>query len=77
MTHHFFHDPADGNILNLRIGHPFAIPQDGYIIADADDFLQAMGNIDDGDAALFQILDQFKQHLDLRIGKRGCGFIHD
>src|SRR5256885_1129037 len=54
-----------------------AIAQDGDRIAEAKDFLQAMGDIDDSDAALFKLREQLEEMLTFASRKRTGGLIHD
>ena len=61
---------------DLFRGHVPAIAQDGDFVAEAEDFLHAMGDVDDRDAALFQVGQQVEEVLALGERKGTRGFVH-
>ena len=46
-------------------GDPLAVAQDGYFIAQLENFFHFMRDIDDTAAAIFQLTDDLKQMVDL------------
>ena len=51
-------------------GDPLAVAQDGYFIAQLENFFHFMRDIDDTAAAIFQLTDDLKQMVDLFFRQR-------
>ncbi len=51
-------------------GDPLAVAQDGYFIAQLENFFHFMRDIDDTAAAIFQLADDLKQMVDLFFRQR-------
>ena len=67
-----------GGDFAARLGaHHLAVAQHGHVVADLEDFIQAVGDIDDCDALLLQIGDDLKKTAHLLRRERGRRFIHD
>lgn len=60
----------------MRFDH-IAIPQDGDIVRDFKNLIHFVRDIDDARAALFELLDLFKQPLHLFGGDRRGRLVHD
>ena len=52
---HLAHDPGDVDLAHRRLSGDPAVAQDGDEVADADQLLQAMRDVDDGDAARLEV----------------------
>ena len=57
--------------------HVASVPQDREAVADGQDLLEAVGNIDDAHALRPHPPDQLEQHVDFPLGEAGGGFVHD
>ena len=74
---HLANDPADVDIRHALAAGDAPVAQHGDEIADADQLLQAMRDIDDGDAARLQIADDAKQHFDFGRAQGGGRLVED
>ena len=54
-----------------------AVAQDADVAAQAEDFVQTVRDIDDGDALVAQLLDNAEHNLQLAVGQNGRRLIHD
>ena len=57
--------------------HGRAVPQDLHAIGDLDDLVEAMGDVDDRDAALAKAPDEREEPLDLLVGERRRRLVQD
>ena len=63
---------------DFRRIHDHAVPHDGVPLADPDDFVDPVGNKDDGDVLRgLQMLHQAEKLLGFRVGKRRGGLVQD
>ena len=76
-AHHQLDDLAHGQILGLAGGHPLAVAHDGDLVADAEDLVHLMADVNDAAAPVPQHVDDTEQVLHLGLGERGGGFIED
>ena len=74
---HLGDDPRNVDIGDLRFSLKVAIPQHGDIVADAHDLFEAVGDVDDRDAALLEVVDDVEQGLHLGAAQRRAGLVHD
>ena len=77
MAHHVAGKPIGGHVFDVAFRHHYAVAQHRVAVADLHDLAQLVGDKDDAHVLLFQRAQDFKYVLDLRVGQRGCGFVHD
>jgi hypothetical protein len=53
-----------------------AVSQHGDAVADAIYLVEPMGDVDHGDAALDQAIDQREELIDFARGQRRCRLVH-
>ena len=77
LADHLPDDPVGVDLGDARLAGDPPIAQNRDVIADADQFLEPMRDIDDRDALRLEVRDDPEQHLDLR-GAQGRGrLVHD
>ena len=76
-AHHQPDDLIHGQLLGRPGGHPGAVPHDGHIIADAQDLLHLVGDVNDAAALVAQHVDDAEQVLHLGLRQGGGGFVKD
>ena len=54
-----------------------AVAQNADIVAQIKYFIQAMRDIDDGDALFTQLTNDAEHNIQLTVGQNGGGFIHN
>ena len=74
---HLADDPGNGRLALGRARLEMAVAQNREIVADADELLEAVRDVDDGDARLLQFGNDAEQHLDLGGGQRRRRLVHD
>ena len=57
--------------------YPAAVAQDREAVADGQDLLEPVRDVDDAHALRAHPPDQLEQHVDLPLGEAGGGFVHD
>ena len=55
----------------------FAVAEDADGVAEAEDFGHAVGDVDHGDAAFFEIFDEGEKLLGFAFGEGAGGFVED
>ena len=74
---HLADDPGDVDIRHALLAGDAPVAQHGDEVADADQLLQAMRDVDDGDAARLEVGDDTEEDFDLG-GAQGRGrLVHD
>ena len=58
-------------------GNVLSVPKHAAAIRNLEDFLHTVGYVDDGRPLRLHPADVLHQDLDLRVGQRGCRFVHD
>ena len=76
-AHHHADQLIHGGLGRNQGIHIFAVADDLDAVGQAEDFLQAMGDVDDGDAALLEQLHNLEHALDLVVRQRGGGLVHN
>ena len=74
---HFLDNPSNVYRLGRRRGGQFAVAQNRYIVADDEQFLHLMGNVNDRYAVGFQIRNDSKESFSFRGRQCRCRFVHD
>ena len=74
---HLAHDPLRVDVLHLLLAGDVAVAQHGDVVADADQLLQPVRDVDDRDALRLEVGDHLEQHLDLGRAKRRGRLVHD
>ena len=73
---HHLHEIVDLQFADVAAADPFAVAQDRDPVADLLHLVQAMGDVDDGEAARLQVGDDAEQALDFALGQRGGRLVH-
>ena len=77
-AHHQLNDLAHGQVLGVAGGHPLTVAHDGDLVADAEDLIHLVTDIDNAAAALAQHIDDAEQVLHLGLRQRGGRLVeHD
>ena len=74
---HHIDDLADARFGPVNGVHIAAITEGRDAVGDAQDLLDAMRDINDGNPLLLETSNQVKKPLSLAIGQRGIGLVHD
>ena len=74
---HLPHDPLRVDVLHLLLAGDVAVAQHGDVVADADQLLQPVRDVDDRHAARLEVGDHLEQDLDLGRRKRRGRLVHD
>ena len=59
------------DVPDLRLTDDLTVPQDDDVVADLEDFIQEVGDVEDDVALLTQLADHLEQHGDLVVGEGG------
>ena len=75
-------DHGRDELVHVRLPDGFchdhlSVSQYGDLIADFEDFIHLVGDVDKGDSLFLQAVDDFEQLLHFRFGQRGGGFVQD
>ena len=73
------HEPHDGGLVELARGAGVderAVLEDGDRVAEVEDLLEPVGDVEDRDAAVGQPPDDGVEEPDLVVGQRGGGLVH-
>ncbi|MND92340.1 hypothetical protein D3C80_844950 [compost metagenome] len=76
-THHHLDDPVFVELAHRLLAYPFAIAQHGDPVADLEDLLEAVGDVNDAATLLAQLADDHEQLLCLGVGQGVGGLVHD
>ena len=76
-TDHHLDDIIEGQTRDRSRVDPLAVAQDGDLIADAEDLVHLVRDVDDPAAAILQLLNDAEEMVDLLLGQRGGGLVHD
>ena len=63
--------------LDRQGADPAAVPQHREAVADGEDLLEPVRDVDDAHAVRAHPPDQIEQHVDLPLGEAGGGLVHD
>ena len=74
---HLPDDPLRVDVLHLLLAGDVAVAQHGDVVADADQLLQSVRDVDDCHALRLQVGDHLEQHLDLGCRQRRGRLVHD
>lgn len=74
---HEFDDPIDGEFVDGSASDCLSVAEDRDAVGDAGYFLEEVGDIDDGDALGFEVLDEAEEVFDVASGEATGGFIED
>ena len=77
VAHHVAGQQVGGHIPDVALRHHHAVAQHRIAVTDLHDLAQLVGDKDDANVLLFQRAQDLKYVLDLRVGQRGGGFVHD
>ena len=72
---HVFDQFLHGQILGLVRDDMLAVAQDSNAVGNAHDFIQPVGNVDNGDSLFLQFLNMFKKHLRVLDTENGGGLV--
>jgi hypothetical protein len=75
--HHALNNPGYINAIGGFVRHEVPVAQHCNIIADLQQFLQLVRNINNRDAVRFQFSDHAKEHFHFCRAERRGGFVHD
>jgi hypothetical protein len=76
-AHHQLDDLAEGELLDGPGADGAAVTHHRHLLADPEQLVQPVGDVDDGDTGLRQPADDAEQHLDLRVGEDRRGLVED
>ena len=76
-TQHPGHELEPRDLGNLSGVDPATVAQDGHPVAHAEDLIQPVRDVDDGDAIASEEADDFHQALDLAGLERRGRLVHD
>ena len=74
---HLLDHPFERDVLDQGVRLAAAVSQDGHVVADAQNLLESVRDIDDGDALRLEIADDAEQDFHLRGAERGRRLVHD
>lgn len=74
---HGFDDLAWRGMLNVEDARDLAVAEHGHAVADGEDFLEAMGDVDDGYTGGAEPAEEIEQTLDLAGGDGGGGLVEN
>ncbi|MFT3849035.1 MAG: hypothetical protein QM739_10210 [Propionivibrio sp.] len=63
--------------LRVQVADRLAVLDDGDVVGDAEEFLQTVRDVEDGDAAFLQARQVFEQHVHFRVGEHGGRLVED
>ncbi len=76
-AHHHFHDLVEARLRHRTLADEMSIAQHRDPVADLENLLHTVRDVDDADAARFQVRHDLEQRADLAVGERGGGLVHD
>ena len=76
-AHHLGDDEVSGQVLGSPGTDVLAIPHDGDLVADAEDLIHFMADVDNGHALGLQLVHDSEQGLHLSGGQGGGGLVQD
>ena len=76
-THHLGDDKVGGQALAVPGADVLAIAHDGHFVGNAQDLVHLMADVDDGNAFLFQIINDAEQRLNLVGSQRRGGLVQN
>ena len=68
-AYHELNDLLHGQLLGRAGGHPLAVAHDGDVVADAEDLVHFVADVDDAAALFLQHIDDAEQMLHLSLGQ--------
>ena len=74
---HHGHQLVHVGLLHAHGAHIFSVPHDRHPVADPEDFLHSVGDVDHADPLGAQALHNGEQCVDLPLCQAGGGLIHD
>ena len=74
-AHHQTDDLIHGQFLGRAGGYPLTVPHDGDIVADAENFLHLMADVNNAAALAAQHIDNAEQMFHLHLGQRRGGLV--
>ena len=77
LADHLFDDPGNRDVGGAGRLHQLAIAQHGDVIADLQEFIQLVRDVNDGDAAALQLVDHAEEHFNLGVAQGRGWLIHD
>ena len=77
LSNHSLDNPCQVDIPDIGIGYIFSIPKNCNMIPNLKNFLQPVGNINDGNSIGNQFSHNPEQDINLCCRQRRCRFIHD
>ena len=77
IADHLFDNPRDTGVADLAFTDKASVAENGDVVANFHQFFEAVGNIDNGDAATFKLFNNVKQNFDFRLAERRGGLIHN
>ena len=76
-AHHQPDDLVHGELFGRAGGHPLAVPHDGHVVADAENLLHLVADVDDAAALIPEHVDDAEQVLHLGLGEGRGGLVKD
>ena len=64
-AHHLLDDPGHVDVGGLGVGHDAAVAQHGDAVADLEQLVELVRDVDDGDASRLEVVDDVEEALDL------------
>ena len=63
--------------LRVEVADRLAVLDDGDVVGDAEELLQAVRDVENGDTASLEASEVFKEYVDFRIGEHGGRLVED
>ncbi len=76
-AHHLGDDEIGGEALGVPGADVLSVPHDGDLVADAENLVHLVGDVDNGHALGPQLIDDGEEGLHLRRGQGGCGLVQN
>ncbi len=76
-SHHHLDDGRDADLVLLQRSDVLPVAEDRDAVGETPELVHAMRDVDDAGAGGLQLIDEPEERLDLRVGERGGGLVHD
>ena len=76
-AHHFFDDLFARDLAYRAFAHHAAVAQNGHRVANAENLIQLMGNVNHGNAVSAQLFNDGEEHFHFLARQRGGGLVHN
>ena len=73
---HHLDEPVARQAADVQRAHRLAVAHDRRPVGDLEDLVEAVADVDDGDAGGLEFADDGEEFLDLLPGERGAGLVH-